>query len=151
MNTLSALVDAQGALIDILLTLAGPDLLALRQKGAPLPQPVAARAVIDTGADVTCLDSKLIVPLIASGLPPGKFLLTNLPATGGLRPSMEYSVGLTIVHPSGRTRSNLVLRNQPVVEQALGSLGYDALIGRDVLDRCLLIYDGPGRRFSLAY
>jgi hypothetical protein len=60
-------------------------------------------------------------------------------------------VELTLVHPSGYARANLVSRNLPVLEQPLNQLGYQALIGRDILDRCLLVYDGPGRAFTPGY
>ena len=33
----------------------------------------------------------------------------------------------------------------------LAGIQVDMLLGRDVLDRCLLVYDGAGRRFTLAY
>jgi hypothetical protein len=55
------------------------------------------------------------------------------------------------LHPSGNPRSNLVLHSHPVIEQPLGQLGYGLLIGRDVLKRCPLVYDGPSGRLTLAY
>jgi hypothetical protein len=63
----------------------------------------------------------------------------------------EYPVSLTLVHPSRSAKANLVLRNHPVLEQPLGPLGYQALLGRDVLAKCLLVYDGPSATFTLAY
>jgi hypothetical protein len=40
----------------------------------------------------------------------------------------------------------------PVIGSSkLSGLKVDMLLGRDVLDGCLLAYDGPNRRFSLAY
>ena len=57
----------------------------------------------------------------------------------------------TVVHPSGDFRANLVLRDQAVLELPLGALGYQALLNRDVLDRCLRVRDGPGLRFTLGY
>ena len=33
----------------------------------------------------------------------------------------------------------------------LAGLKVGMLLGRDILDRCLLVYDGPHRRFTLAY
>ncbi|MBY0527846.1 MAG: hypothetical protein K2R98_30900 [Gemmataceae bacterium] len=60
-------------------------------------------------------------------------------------------MSLTITHPSGDSQAQLVFRNLPVIQQPLGQLGYQALIGRDVLERCLLVYDGPAKRYTLAY
>jgi hypothetical protein len=50
-----------------------------------------------------------------------------------------------------RPRSKKKLRDHPVLEQPLGQLGYQLLIGRDVLAACLFIHDGPASRFTLAY
>ena len=64
---------------------------------------------------------------------------------------IEYHVGLTVaVDPAG-PKSGLVLRTLAVVERDLGTLGDQALIGRDVLEQCVLMYDGPGRRAVLGY
>ena len=38
-----------------------------------------------------------------------------------------------------------------VVEVPLAVLGYQALVGRDVLGRCRFLYDGPSGRFKLTY
>ena len=43
------------------------------------------------------------------------------------------------------------LRNHPEAEQNLAQLGYQALIGRDILDLCLFVANGPGRSFILGY
>jgi hypothetical protein len=58
---------------------------------------------------------------------------------------------MTLVHPSANQRANLVLRSLPVLEQPLNQLGYEALLGRDVLEHCLLVYDGPSRLLTIAY
>jgi hypothetical protein len=62
-----------------------------------------------------------------------------------------YDASLTVVHPSGNVGDNLVLRHLSVLDLQLGPLGYQALIGRDVLAACRFSYDGPGNRFRLAY
>ena len=38
-----------------------------------------------------------------------------------------------------------------VATELLRPQGFEALLGRDVLSRCLLIYDGPGKTFTLSY
>jgi hypothetical protein len=58
---------------------------------------------------------------------------------------------LTVLHPSLRRRSHLVLPDHHVVEQPLGVLGYQAVLGRDVLAGCLVVYDGPAGACTLAY
>lgn len=151
MHTLHAPVTEDGALVEVLVGLAAPDLLALRHAGRPVPNAVSVRAVLDTAAEVSCVDPQVLTPLAAVGATLLRFVLANVPALGGLGAAGVYNVGLTIVHPSGDPSANLVLRNQPVMEQSLNQLGYQTLIGRDILDRCLLVYDGPGQTFTLGY
>ena len=45
----------------------------------------------------------------------------------------------------------MLFKALPVYERALGAIGYQALLGRDVLASCGFFYDGPGKRFTLAY
>src|SRR5262249_10718758 len=123
----------------------------LRQVGKPVPAPIAVRAAIDTGAEATCLDPSAFVHQVTAGIPPTRFLFANLPAGGGLNVAPEYAVSLTLVHPSGNARANLVLRNHPVLQQPLGQIGYQALVGRDILKASLFVYAGPAQTFPLAY
>jgi hypothetical protein len=150
-NTLSGPITPDGCLVDLLIGLAAGNVRQRRQAGQPIPPPVAVRALLDTGAQASCADPQALAPLIALGLHRTRLILTNVPALGGISVGSEYAAGLTIVHPSGDARANLVLRHWPVVEVPLGPLGYQALIGRDVLSRCLFIQDGPGNTFLLAY
>lgn len=63
----------------------------------------------------------------------------------------QYDVSLLIPHTSPDEYA-LFLPTIPVAEMyLLGPLAVHALIGRDVLDRCLLIYDGRNQRFSIGY
>jgi len=152
MHTFAVPITADGALVDVRVELAGANVNSLRQAGQPVPPAIAARALVDSGSEVTCIDPAILAPLIiAAGLRPARFVLANVPMAGGVNLAAEYFVALSIVHPAGTPRADLILRNHPVVEQQLGGLGLDVLIGRDLLDRCLTIYDGPGKAFTLAY
>jgi hypothetical protein len=113
-----------------------------------VPAPVVVRALVDTGAESTCADPSVLAPL---NLPLDTVTFANVPAAGGLVTLPQYDAGITVVHPSGKARFNLVVGDLKVVELSLGWLGYDALLGRDVLNRCALVYHGPRQRFKLAY
>jgi hypothetical protein len=43
------------------------------------------------------------------------------------------------------------LQNLLVLEVPLAGLGYQTLLGRDVLDHCDFLYAGRRQRFSLTY
>ena len=131
--------------------MAEADCQALRSAGKPVPAPQSARALIDIGADVTCADGRLLAPVWSAQVMPLRFVFAQLGPAGNFGLAAEYAVTLTIIHPSSNRRADLVLRSQPVVEQALERLEYQVIIGRDVLSPCLLVYDGRGQEFTLAY
>jgi hypothetical protein len=148
MPTLKGAVGADGGLVEILLGPSASAVGALRAALRPIPSAIAARALLDTGAELTCVDSSLIHAL---ALPLSGIVLANLPAHGGLTAGVLRDAALTIVHPSGNPQANFVLRNHTVLEVSLGSLGYQCLLGRDVLRRCRFLYDGPRNQFRLRY
>ena len=87
----------------------------------------------------------------ALGLPFGGSVLANVPALGGLTAGTLYHASFTVLHPSGNTSANLMIRNVSGLEVDLAALGYEALIGRDILASCRFLYDGPRKRFRLGY
>jgi hypothetical protein len=145
---LTGALTAEGAIVSVMVGLSGSASQALRAGLRPVAPPVSTRAILDSGAEMTCVDPSIIQVL---GLPFGGTVLVNLPAHGGMTLGILHDVSLTVVHPSGRARDDLVVRNPTVLEVALASLGYDVLIGRDVLAICRFLYHGPRNRFHLAY
>jgi hypothetical protein len=85
------------------------------------------------------------------GLPFGGTAPVNLPAHGGLTFSILHDAGVTILHPSGRTQDHMAVLDLSVLELDLAALGYQALLGRDVLAQCRFVYDGPKGSFQLRY
>src|SRR2546421_592043 len=148
MPTLTGRLAPEGAIISVELGLDRSTLRLLRTSLHPIPSPVSARALVDTGAEVTCADSSLIQAL---SVPVSGSVLANLPGHGGYTVGFYYDLGFTIVHPSGNLRDNLVVRSMSVLELSLAVLGYQVLIGRDLLARCHFLYSGLRNRFRLSY
>ncbi len=151
MRTLTVPILPEGVLVDVLIGLDAGKVQQLRQAGQPVPGPISATAIIDCGAQVTCLETRLLAQMVAGCLAPVRHGFVNVPAAGGVLPTSEYAVSLTIVPSSSKLREQLVFRRLPIMEIALEKLGYQMLIGRDVLDQCLHVYNGPERSFTLAY
>jgi hypothetical protein len=63
----------------------------------------------------------------------------------------QHDTALTILHASGNAKDHLVIGDLLVLEVPLTVLGYQALVGRDVLARCRFLSHGPGGRFRLTY
>jgi len=148
MPVLTGLLRDEGAVVEILL---GWSAAGVRQERAalrPIPPPLQTRALLDTGAELTCVDASLIQQL---NLPFAGTAPVNLPAHGGLTFSALHDASVTILHPSGRPRNHLAVLDLSVVELDLAALGYQALLGRDVLARCRFLYDGPKNTFQLRY
>lgn len=77
--------------------------------------------------------------------------MRNVPTSGGLSIGWQYRINLTVRQPEGSSVPNLVVYDLLVLGLALGTPSYQVLIGRDVLDRCQFLYDGPKQEFSLGY
>jgi hypothetical protein len=148
MPVLIAPLTPEGAIVDVVVGPSAATVQALRTALRPVPAAVKTRAILDTGAEITCIDDALVQAL---ALPFGGTSLAHLPAHGGLMGTNLRDISLTVVHPSGNYQNDLVLRNLTVLELSLAFLGYQLLIGRDLLARCRLLYNGPGNRFRLAY
>lgn len=148
MPVISGLVQPEGAMVAVVIGWSHGRALQLRLGSKPVPQPVRGRGLLDTGAEQTCVDLAFVRNL---GLPFRGVSLMNLPAHGGTSIASVTDASLTIVHPSGNARDNLVIRDLPILELSLGAIGYDVLIGRDVLANCRFLYNGKRNRFRLRY
>lgn len=148
MPVLRGVLQPAGALVDMQVAWSTSQARQLRQAHRPVAPPLDATALLDTGAEVTCFDTALIQQL---GLPLAQLALANVPALGGLRAGAHYHASLTIIHSSGNAGLGLVVPDLLVLEVPLGGLGYQALLGRDVLDRCDFLYAGRRQRFTLVY
>jgi hypothetical protein len=118
----------------------------LQQRRLPIPHPVHVRALIDTGADVSGFGARVFAEL---GLTPISKIELYTPSTPSTCPHMAdvFDVSLSVV-AEGRVCPFPVSR----VVAADGwqpNEGIEALIGRDILDRCFFQYRGQDRAFTL--
>lgn len=120
-------------------------LRARHAAGLAVPQPVEVDALLDTGAQNTCVEPAVVTRL---GLPFATGGLVNMPATGGLAVAYSHMASLTVLHPAG---DHLVFHNLLVLATPLNTFGFEVLLGRDVLSRCRLVYDGRAGTFALRY
>jgi len=139
-------VTAAGPILTAYITVSEGKAAALKEASQPVPKAVEIRALVDTGASCTCVDPTVLRSL---SLTPTGIVSVNTPSTGATPHSAnQYDVGLAI--PNGR--APLFLQTVPVVEsELLSAQGFHALIGRDILEHCLLVYNGKEGLFSLAF
>jgi hypothetical protein len=120
---------------------------ALKAKGQPIPNTQLVRALVDTGAMTTVVDSEIIAAL---ELQPTNDVPIYTPTTEGKAVRVNsYDIALYI--PIHSQTHPFILPAMSVLERSLKVQGIDVLLGRDVLQHCLLVYDGRASTISMAF
>ncbi|MCF8211241.1 MAG: aspartyl protease family protein [Rhodoferax sp.] len=138
---------AAGPTLNVLIGPSEPLQKVLEEAGLPVPSPVSGVFLVDTGASHTVVDQRLIQPL---GLSPTGTVLCHTPSTAGNAVPM-YQYDLLIYIPSNSQTLGWYLDAVPVMAGSFEGQAIDGLIGRDILDRGLLVYNGQNGHFTLAY
>lgn len=112
---------------------------ALRQAGTPVPQPVAALAMIDTGASGSVIRQGLAAQL---GLQPVGVINVSTPSSTNV-PCNQYVVRFLL--------PNNVIFETTAIEAPLQGQNIQCLIGRDVLAHAVLVYVGYTNTFTLSF
>jgi len=135
----------QGAFITLRVMQSHDRVAALKRAGRAYTAPQDIRALLDTGASCTCLDREVVAIL---ELETRGVIDIHTPSTG---PSYERrnQFDATLVLGIGTNRP--LEATVPVIESEFRSRGFDALIGRDLLNLCVLTYDGPAGQFTLRW
>ncbi len=133
-------LQLQGPLVEVLVTPPAVVLEALQKRGDQLPELVKGHALIDTGASVTCIDMEIARQLQLAEVGTA----TMQSATHADVPTPVYHFALVI--------QGVGLRFETArgMGATLGAQGIVALIGRDALSTCLLVYNGATGSISLA-
>lgn len=138
------LLRQDGPLIDAQIEVPSALAAQLAKAGKPIPQPQVVKALIDTGAASTSVDSQVIANLGLQVI--GQITLCT-PSHAGVQAGV-YAAKLTFPSSPG-----VPVHADPinVISCTLSSQGIGALLGRDFLSRAVLIYNGPGGFFTLAF
>ena len=145
MPHITSQIAVGGPLLDFRIGVSAPRAIVLKAQKKPIPPEVTLRGLIDTGASGTCIDPACLTLL---GLSPTGQTKILTPSTGTTHHLCnQFDISLTILHPD----LSLVLRAVPVIESNLANQGFQALIGRDILAKCLFVYNGTEETFSLAF
>ena len=110
------------------------------QGGGTLPAPVSGLALIDTGASVTCVDQDAATLLQLPAIDVVHIAsASHAAAEQNVYPIQVEMVGLPITVNAPRA-----------VGAPLAVQGLLVLIGRDVLQHCVFVYNGPAGSISLS-
>jgi len=111
--------------------------------GGETPPMAFARALIDTGSDITVVSASILQQVRASLLG-----TTKTSGIAGSTPVRLFAASL-FIFDSSNVHSPWIVRSDLKVMELPGSLEFDVLIGLDVLRTCTMVVDGPGGRFAL--
>jgi hypothetical protein len=118
---------------------------SLKKAGRPYSPPLVILGLIDTGAGMSALDVQVISML---DLNPRGIVSIHTPSTG---PAYENRQSYDACFVLGENEATSLVVNREVIGSEFASQGFFALIGRDVLRYCRMVYDGPQDRFTLEY
>lgn len=117
-------------------------LLAHTATGQPAPHSIPARALIDTGSDVSLVSGWILQQLGAQRL-----FHRNTQGMGGTVSAGVFRVSISILDAS-RPPPWFTRPDVWVMELSAG-LPFDVIIGMDVLLECRMLVDGPNRTFTI--
>jgi len=112
----------------------------LQQQGQQAPNPVTGIGLIDTGAGLTAVDLSVLQAL-------------NIPPIGTVRVGTAGGQQIQTQHAATIRFPELGFEGRfaAVIGSDLSGQGIIALIGRDVLSRALLVYNGTLGHFILSF
>jgi hypothetical protein len=145
MGRLEGRLTERGPMIDVKIMLTAQHVEALKRAGKPYAAPMTIRGLVDTGASSSCVDRNIVVGL---GLAARGVVAIHTPSSGdAYEERLQYDACLVL----GEGQGDALVLTLPVIESDFASQGFLALIGRDVLKSCRLIYDGPAETFTVEW
>ena len=135
-----AVLTQRGPIVQVTVSVGQQIATQVLQGGGTLPAPVSGLALIDTGANVTCVDQDAANQL-------------QLPAIDVVQiASASHAAAEQNVYPIQIEVMGLPITvNAPrAVGAPLAAQGILVLMGRDVLQHCVLVYNGPAGSISLS-
>ena len=146
MPSLTGLIEPDGPVVRLWVNVSSPRAAAMKAANQPVPTSVLIREIIDTGASATVIDEDTILGL---GLIPTGSVHIHTPSTGSTpQVCNQYDVSLWYYVPPS---NHLLTAALAIIATDLTSQNIQALIGRDLLSRCTLIYNGPQNSFLMSF
>lgn len=144
MLTVKSLIGPHGPIIDLSICVSTPRAEQIRRLGHKVPDPVMVHALIDTGADCTLIDGQIALDLRISATSRTIVRCLDTPTNEETRPVFDVDV---VFVSGGKTSTKFTV---PVAQHSFGSLPYQVLLGRDLLNYSTFYYDGPAEEIALS-
>ena len=141
----SITIGPQGPLLVVYIGVSAPRKIAMHAAGVPIPAPVTATLIVDTGASCTSIDKSLIAQL---GLKPTGETTILTPSTGS-NPHLCSTYDVEMFIPGAPSSKHIPAL--AIIDGSYLSHGHHGLLGRDVLREGRLVYSGPDALVMLSF
>jgi predicted aspartyl protease len=142
-------VDANGPIVNAGVSVSEGRRAALVAQNQPVPAMRIIRALIDTGASFTAIEPQVLQAL---NLTPTGTIEIVTPSTGdGVHTTDTYDIDFTIGGADASEIPLLIPNLRVSSSELFLKQGIHALIGRDILKRCILVYNGSINHISLCF
>ena len=146
MPSITLLITPTGPVLTAVVLVSSPMRVALQNAQRPIPTPVQCIFLVDTGASITCVDPSIIGRLQIN--PTGNTAIQTPSTAGNGHTCFQYDIGLFIPTGSGLLHLADPL---PIVATSFAGQGIQGLIGRDILQRACMFYNGAAGNYTLAF
>jgi predicted aspartyl protease len=137
------LSPADGPLLAVRVAVAASEVPARIAKGDVIQPPMQVTALVDTGSDTTCVSARVIHHLALT-----PFAAATTTTAGGSVPVDLYNIDIDLLTLSYAELASFKTLMVSSIAHPLDRV--ETLIGRDILERMSLHYDGPGGCFTLS-
>jgi predicted aspartyl protease len=134
------ILQQRGPVVQVSITIEENLATALVQEGKTIPDPITGWALIDTGASNTCIDDQAAQLMKLPVIDVGKMSSASHAAI----PSNIYPIQIEI------TGFKIRFQSPRTMGAELKSQGLLLLLGRDLLQYCLLVYNGLAGQITLS-
>jgi len=145
MPIVQADLTAHGPLIDVMVGVSIPFAKRLLRANQPRPADVRVRALLDTGSDGVVIDHDVVARL--GLLPTGSTSIVTASTSGLPHVGETYDVSAWIYGMPPR----LLTSTTEAFASNLSPFAYHIILGRSILDRGCLVYDGRSHSCSFDY
>ncbi len=136
-------LEALGPVVDVEIRVSQHLVARLMSQKQPVPPPVRAHVVIDTGATFCAFTPRVFQAL---GIEPYDVVPICTTSTAHEERN-QYWIDLSLEHSQGHRRFN----DLQAIESNFTATGLDGILGRNFLRRVIFTYDGRMNRYVLEF
>lgn len=141
-------LSTNGPIVRAAIMISGPRIQMLTEAGQTIPEVQSINALIDTGASISGVDSTILAALGLTPTGQTQLISASSGAKGVSVPTYDVCIGIYAARPGDLHHISDTMR---VCATSLSGRAFKALIGTDVLAKCIFHYNGADGHFTLAY